>query len=141
MTKCKVVKDQVVLYEDQVLFVQSVSTSLDEAIKQVKQYLKQSNSHITFESFMNEIKCSEFSYSKYYLHLTSQSEREEESFHCPLVVSLTDEFLIVDRDQIIKELQEIVDYQRSEEYRVVNNTTETEAHPYFIDNLNMLLQK
>ena len=139
MTKCKVVKDQVVLYEDQVLFVQSVSTSLDQAIDQVKEYLKNSNSHISFDSFMREIEASEFSYTKFYLHLTSQSERDQESFHCPLVVSLTDEFLIVDRDQIIQELQDIVDYQQSEEYRVLNKTSQ--AHPYFIDNLNMLLQK
>ena len=137
MTKCKVVKDQVVLYEDQVLFVQSVSTSLDEAISEVKKFLGQSKSHITFESFLEEIESSEFSYSKYYLHLTSQSEREEESFHCPLVVSLSDEFLIVDRDQIIQELQDIVDYQQSEEYRVLNNNSE--AQSYYVDNLNMLL--
>ena len=137
MTKCKVVKDQVVLYEDQVLFVQSVSTSLDEAIKQVKQYLKNSNSHITFESFMNEIECSEFSYSKFYLHLTSQSEREEESFHCPLVVSLNDEFLTYDREEVIEVLQEIVDYQQSEEYRTLNNTSQ--ADQYYIDALNSLL--
>ena len=138
MTKCKVVKDQVVLYEDQVLFVQSVSTSLDQAIKEVKQYLKESNSHITFKSFMNEIECSEFSHSKYYLHLTSQSEREKESFHCPLVVSLNDECLTVNRDEVIQVLQEIVDYQQTEEYRVLNNTSE--ADQYYIDNLNMLLQ-
>jgi hypothetical protein len=138
MTKCKVVKDQVVLYEDQVLFVQSVSTSLDEAIKQVKQYLKQSNSHITFESFMNEIECSEFSYSKFYLHLTSQSEREQESFHCPLVVSLTDECLIVDRDEVIQVLQEIVDYQQTQEYRDLNDNSDPQQ--YYIDNLNLVLQ-
>ena len=130
MTKCKVVKDQVVLYEDQVLFVQSVSTSLDEAIKQVKQYLKQSNSHITFESFMNEIECSEFSYSKFYLHLTSQSEREQESFHCPLVVSLTDECLIHDRDEVIQVLQEIIEHQKSNDIQVYQE---------HIDTLNSLL--
>lgn len=138
MTKCKVVKDQVVLYEDQVLFVQSVSTSLDEAIKQVKQYLKQSNSHITFESFMNEIECSEFSYSKFYLHLTSQSEREEESFHCPLVVSLTDEFLIHDRDEVIQALQEIIEYQQTQEYRDLNDNSDPQQ--CYIDDLNLVLQ-
>ena len=136
MTKCKVIKDQVVLYEDEVLFVESVSSTLDQAIKQVKQYLKDSNSHITFDSFMREIECSEFAYSKCYLHLTSQSEREQESFHCPLVVSLNDEFLIVDRDQIIKELQQIVDYQKS-----INLDVDDITHRYFVDNLNMLLSK
>ena len=130
MTKCKVVKDQVVLYEDQVLFVQSVSTSLDQAIDQVKEYLENSNSHITFESFMNEIECSEFSYSKFYLHLTSQSEREEESFHCPLIVSLNDEFLTYDRDEVIQVLQEILDYQKS------NDIEHDQQH---VDTLNSLL--
>jgi len=134
MTKCKVIKDQVVLYEDQVLFVESVSSTLDQAIKEVKKYLKQSNSHITFDNFMREIECSEFSYSKCYLHLTSQSEREQESFHCPLIVSLNDEFLIVDRDQIIKELQQIVDYQKS-----INLDVDDVTHKYFVDNLNMML--
>lgn len=134
MTKCKVIKDQVVLYEDQVLFVQSVSTSLDEAIKQVKQYLKESNSHISFKSFMNEIECSEFSHSKYYLHLTSQSEREQESFHCPLVVSIKDEFLIHDRDEVIQVLQEIVDYQKS-----INLTIDDITHRYYVDSLNFVL--
>ena len=134
MTKFKVIKDQVVLYEDQVLFVQSVSTSLEEAIQKVKQYLKDSNSHITFDSFMTEIKASTFEYSKCFLHLTSQSEREKESFHCPLIVTINDEFLIYDRDQIIQELQQIVDYQKS-----INLTIDDITHRYFVDSLNFML--
>lgn len=137
MTKFKVIKDQVVLYEDQVLYVESVSSTLDEAIQKVKQYLKDSDSHITFDSFMREIELSSFEYSKCFLHLTSQSEREKESFHCPLIVTINDEFLIYDRDEVIQALQEIVDYQQSEEYRQLNDNIE--ADQYYIDNLNMLL--
>lgn len=134
MTKFKVIKDQVVLYEDQVLFVQSVSSTLDQAIEKVKQYLGYSDSHITFDSFMTEIKASTFEYSKCFLHLTSQSEREKESFHCPLIVTIDDEFLIYDRDQIIQELQQIVDYQKS-----INLTTDDITHRYFVDSLNFML--
>ena len=134
MTKFKVIKDQVVLYEDQVLFVQSVSSTLDEAIEKVKQYLEQSDSHITFDSFMTEIKASTFEYSKCFLHLISQSEREKESFHCPLIVTIDDEFLIYDRDQIIQELQQIVDYQKS-----INLTIDDITHKYYVDSLNFML--
>jgi len=134
MTKFKVIKDQVVLYEDQVLFIESVSSTLDEAIQQVKQYLEHSDSHITFDSFMTEIRSSTFEYSKCFLHLTSQSERDKESFHCPLIVTIDDEFLIYDRDQIIQELQRIVDYQKS-----INLTIDDITHKYFVDSLNFML--
>lgn len=134
MTKFKVIKDQVVLYEDQVLFIESVSSTLDEAIQQVKQYLEYSDSHITFDSFMTEIRSSTFEYSKCFLHLTSQSERDKESFHCPLIVTIDDEFLIYDRDQIIQELQRIVDYQKS-----INLTIDDITHKYFVDSLNFML--
>ena len=134
MTKFKVIKDQVVLYEDQVLFIESVSSTLDEAIQQVKQYLEHSDSHITFDSFMTEIRSSTFEYSKCFLHLTSQSERDKESFHCPLIVTIDDEFLIYDRDQIIQELQRIVDYQKS-----INLTIDDITHRYFVDSLNFML--
>ncbi len=138
MTKCKVKKDQVVLYEDQLLFVESVSSTLDEAIQKVKKYLKDSNSHISFESFMSEIECSEFEYSKCFLHLTSQSERDRESFHCPLIVTINDEFLIHDRDEIIQALEEIIEYQQSEEYRQLNNNADPQQ--CYIDDLNLVLQ-
>jgi hypothetical protein len=138
MTKCKVIKDQVVLYEDQLLFVESVSSTLDQAIQEVKKYLETSDSHISFDSFMTEIECSEFEYSKCFLHLTSQSEREKESFHCPLVVTINDEFLIHDRDEIIQTLQEIIEYQQSEEYRQLNNNADPQQ--CYIDDLNLVLQ-
>lgn len=134
MTKFKVIKDQVVLYEDQLLFVESVSSTLDEAIEKVKQYLKDSQSHISFDNFMREIECSTFEYSNCFLHLNSQSEREKESFHCPLIVTIKDEFLIYDREEIIQALQEIIDYQKS-----INLTTEDITHRYFVDSLNFML--
>jgi hypothetical protein len=120
------------------MYVQSVSNSLDQAISEVKKYLQASDSHISFESFLEEIECSEFEYSKCFLHLTSQSEREKESFHCPLVVTINDEFLIHDRDEIIQVLQEIIDYQQTQEYRDLNNNADPQQ--CYIDDLNMILQ-
>jgi len=130
MTKCKVVKDQVVLYEDNVMYVQSVSNSLDEAISEVKKFLDFEDSIISFESFMNEIECSEFKYSKCFLHLVSQEQRDRVSQHCPLIVTINDEFLIYEKQEIIQVLQEIVEYQTSNDIQVYQE---------HIDTLNTLL--
>ena len=131
MTKCKVVKDQVVLYEDNVMYVQSVSNSLDEAISEVKKFLDFEDSIISFESFMNEIESSEFEYSKCFLHLVSQEQRDRVSQHCPLVVTINDESLIHDKYEIIQVLQEIIEYQKS---------NDIEVYQEHVDTLNSLLK-
>jgi hypothetical protein len=130
MTKCKVVKDQVVLYEDNVMYVQSVSNSLDEAISEVKKFLDFEDSIISFESFMNEIECSEFKYSKCFLHLVSQEQIDRVSQHCPLIVTINDEFLIYEKEEIIQVLQEIIEYQTS---------NDIEVYQEHLDTLNTLL--
>lgn len=131
MTKCKVVKDQVVLYEDNVMYVQSVSNSLDEAISEVKKFLDFEDSIISFESFLEEIECSTFEYSKYFLHLVSQEQRDRVSQHCPLVVTINDEFLIYEKQEIIQVLQEIIEYQTS---------NDIEVYQEHLDTLNTLLK-
>lgn len=130
MTKCKVVKDQVVLYEDNVMYVQSVSNSLDEAISEVKKFLDFEDSIITFDSFLEEIESSTFEYSKCFLHLVSQEQRDRVSQHCPLVVTINDEFLTYKKEEVIQVLQEIIEYQKS------NNIEVYQEH---IDTLNSLL--
>jgi len=131
MTKCKVVKDQVVLYEDNVMYVQSVSNSLDEAISEVKKFLDFEDSIISFESFLEEIECSTFEYSKCFLHLVSQEQRDRVSQHCPLIVTINDESLTYEKQQVIQVLQEIIEYQKS---------NDIEVYQEHIDTLNSLLK-
>jgi len=55
MTKCKVVKDQEVYYDDCLFVVEQVFDSLDQAVLYVEQYLdvdNPSNSCCTFETFL-----------------------------------------------------------------------------------------
>jgi hypothetical protein len=125
MTKCKVVKDQVVLYEDNVMYVESVSTSLDEAIQQVKKFLDFEDSIISFESFLEEIEASSFEYSNCFIHLVSQEERDKVSQHCPLIVTIKDEMLTYDRQEVIQVLQEIIEYQESNDIEVYQEHRDT----------------
>jgi hypothetical protein len=62
MTKCKVIKDQEVYYDDCLFVVEQVFTSLDEAVEYVKEYLNVENPICTFESFLeHELEYLEFS--------------------------------------------------------------------------------
>jgi len=130
MTKCKVIKDQVVLYEDSVMYVESVSSTLDQAILEVKKFLDFEDSIISFESFLEEIECSTFEYSKCFLHLVSQEQRDRVSQHCPLIVTINDEFLTYKKEEVIQVLQEIIEYQTS---------NDIEVYQEHLDTLNTLL--
>lgn len=59
MTKCKVVKDQEVYYDDCLFVVEQVFTSLDQAVQYVKEYLNVENpinECCSFENFLeNEL--------------------------------------------------------------------------------------
>lgn len=121
MTKCKVVKDQVVLYEDNVMYVESVSSTRSQAIKQVKQFLDSRQSIMS----TNDIEFVSEDYDKCYIHLVSQEERDNISQHAPIIVAIDDYFLTHDREQVIKHLQEIIEYQTSNDIQVYQEHIDT----------------
>lgn len=53
MTKCKVIKDQEVFYDDCLFVVEQVFDSLDQAVEYVKEYLNVENPICTFQMFLD----------------------------------------------------------------------------------------